>query len=107
MEFVESKIFTRRVTDLLSESEYLALQEQLIANPEAGTLIPGGGGLRKIRWSGSGRGKRGGTRTIYYHSTALSTILLLIIYAKNERDDISRHELAILSTTARKELPHG
>ena len=107
MEFVESKVFTRRVTVLLSEPEYQALQEQLIADPEAGVLITGSGGLRKFRWAGSGRGKRGGTRTIYYYSTHQSTILFLIIYAKNERDDISRHELAILSAAVHKEFPHG
>lgn len=56
--------------------------------PEAGVVIPGSGGLRKLRWAGSGRGKRGGLRVIYYYVTAEGEILLLHLYAKNEMEDL-------------------
>jgi len=58
--FIETKLFSRLADDYLSEDEHRALQQSLIANPEAGELIRGSGGLRKLRWRGSGRGKRGG-----------------------------------------------
>lgn len=65
--FFETSVFTRRVTELLSDYEYAELQRTLVANPNAGDVIPGSGGLRKIRWAAQGRGKRGGVRIIYYH----------------------------------------
>lgn len=57
--FVEAPLFSRMVYDYLSEDDYAALQWTLILRPDAGDAIPGSGGLRKLRWSGSGRGKRG------------------------------------------------
>ena len=66
MLIVETSVFTRRVLKLLSDESYRSLQQVLVANPEAGNLIRQSGGLRKIRWSGEGRGKRGGVRIIYY-----------------------------------------
>lgn len=59
--FVESPAFTKQCTDLWSDAEYSAFQHFLAARPEAGDLIPGLGGLRKVRWSAKGRGKRGGS----------------------------------------------
>jgi hypothetical protein len=61
----------------------------MIVNPEAGDLIKGSGGVRKMRWSGSGRGKRGGIRVIYYCRLQQGQIWLLTAYAKNVRDTIS------------------
>jgi mRNA-degrading endonuclease RelE of RelBE toxin-antitoxin system len=63
--FVESPAFTKQCTDLWSDAEYSAFQHLLAARPEVGDLIPGLGGLRKVRWSAKGRGKRGGARVIY------------------------------------------
>ena len=60
MQFIETPIFTKQITELLSDEEYRRLQEVLLLRPEAGDLIPGGGGLRKLRWRVSGTGKRGG-----------------------------------------------
>jgi hypothetical protein len=67
LEFLETPFFTRAITQLLHDSEYAALQGALIIDPEAGELIQGSGGLRKIRWQQSrrGKGKRGGIRVIY------------------------------------------
>ena len=62
--FVETKLFTSLVGGYLSDDEYAALQLSIAANPEAGAIVRGSGGVRKLRWSGSGRGKRGGIRVI-------------------------------------------
>jgi hypothetical protein len=64
--FIETPIFTRAIVRLLADDEYRSLQLALLLRPESGRLIPGGGGLRKMRWSLKGKGKRGGCRIIYY-----------------------------------------
>jgi mRNA-degrading endonuclease RelE of RelBE toxin-antitoxin system len=87
--FVETKLFTRLIDEYLSDDEFAALQLYMIVNPEAGDLIKGSGGVRKLRWSGSGRGKRGGIRVIYYLRLQQGQIWLLTAYAKNVRDTIS------------------
>jgi len=87
--FIEAPIFSRVVYDYLSEDDYAALQWALILKPDTGDAIPGSGGLRKMRWGGSGKGKRGGNRIIYYRQTAQGEIWLLTIYAKNEAENIS------------------
>lgn len=74
MRFIETPIFTREVTTLLSDEEYRGLQLALALRPEAGAVIRGGGGLRKLRWSIAGKGKRGGVRIIYYWVTARDEI---------------------------------
>ena len=65
MEIIETSIFTRQITELISEDEYAELQFALIQRPAQGNIIPKSGSIRKIRWAGSGRGKRGGIRVIY------------------------------------------
>lgn len=84
--FVETRLFSRLVQEHLSDDEYAALQEHLIARPEAGDVIPGSGGVRKLRWRGSDRGKRGGLRIIYL--VRPGEIWLLTLYPKNVSDDI-------------------
>ena len=64
MVIVETSVFTRQVQALLSDEEYRQLQVMLIQHPDLGPVIPGSGGLRKMRWQAAGRGKRGGTRVI-------------------------------------------
>jgi hypothetical protein len=86
--FVETKLFTRLVREYLNDDAYAELQMALIADPEAGVVIPGSGGVRKLRWAGSGRGKRGGLRVVYYLRTRHGQIWLLTLYAKNVLDDI-------------------
>jgi len=89
--FIETKLFSRLVLEYLSDAEYAKLQEALIANPEAGDLIPGSGGVRKLRWRAPGRGKRGGVRVVYYAKIRQGQIWMLTIYAKNVTESISSH----------------
>jgi hypothetical protein len=87
--FIETKLFARLVQDYLSENEYVALQQALLADPEAGAIIPGSGGVRKLRWGVAGRGKRGGIRVIYFLRTRHGQIWMLTLYAKNVAENIS------------------
>ena len=103
MEFVETPVFTRRLVALLSDDDYRQLQLALAMNPKAGLVIPGSGGLRKMRWAAKGHGKRGGVRTIYYHYQEQDTCFMLVVYAKNERDDLSRRELQVLAALVEAE----
>ncbi len=105
MIFLETSIFTRRVTGILSDDEYRELQAVLVLRPDAGAVIPSGGGIRKIRWNASGRGKRGGSRIIYYWATAQERILMLFIYAKNESDNLTSEQLKTLKQIVEQEAP--
>ena len=96
MFIVETTIFTRRIQSLISDEQYRLLQLQLIAKPDMGKVIPKSGGLRKLRWSLSGQGKRGGIRVIYYWAASRETLLLLFVYAKNEQDDLTGQQLKML-----------
>ena len=96
MVFIETPIFTADVSDLLGDEEYAALQEHLVGQPNAGPVIAGTGGLRKIRWIVAGRGKRGGTRVIYYHVVAAAQIRMILIYRKGIKDDLTPREKAVL-----------
>ena len=98
MEFIETLIFTRQVTDLMTDDEYRELQCALLENPEAGDLIRGGGGIRKIRFGVSGRGKSGGVRTIYFWKKAADQIYMLVIYPKSTKDNLTAAETEILRT---------
>ena len=91
--FVETPIFYRRVQQFLDDDEYAEMQLFLAARPEAGKIIKGSGGTRKLRWAGSGRGKRGGLRVIYYWWVAEDRISLLLVYPKNEMDDLKADQL--------------
>lgn len=89
MIFVETPTFTRLITALMSDEDYGDFQASLAANPEAGDLIEGTGGLRKIRAALPGRGKRGGARIIYYYFVTASQIVLLLAYPKKDQDDLT------------------
>ena len=86
--FIETKLFTRLVQEYLPDQEYSELQSALMASPEAGQVIPGSGGVRKLRWRAPGRGKRGGYRVIYFVKTTSRVFWMLTIYPKSVRDDI-------------------
>ena len=96
--FIETRIFTRLVGDYLTDDEYGELQQHLIGQPEAGNVIRGSGGLRKLRWRESGRGKRGGYRVIYYPKVAAGVIWMLTIYPKSVADSIPAHVLKQIRT---------
>ena len=90
--FVESPAFTKQCTDLWSDAEYSAFQQFLAAQPEAGDVIPGLGGLRKVRWSAKGRGKRGGARVIYLLLLQPGLIYLFQAYTKGDIADLSQEQ---------------
>jgi mRNA-degrading endonuclease RelE of RelBE toxin-antitoxin system len=93
MTFIETRLFTRLIAEYLADEEYSALQQALMANPEAGDLIRGSGGVRKLRWNVAGRGKRGGIRVIYYLRSQQGQIWMLTVYAKNVAETIPAHVL--------------
>lgn len=86
--FIESSLFTRYLYEYLSEESYADLQWYLIGTPDAGDMIRGSGGVRKLRWASKGKGKRGGVRVIYYWHNSRGELWLLTIYAKNEAEAI-------------------
>lgn len=93
MEVIETKVFTRRLQALLDDGAYSLLQDKLIKNPDAGDLIQGSGGVRKIRWGVPGSGKRGGLRVVYYWAVSHDIIYMLTIYPKSEKDDLTKEEI--------------
>lgn len=103
MEFIEATAFTKYVYDYLSEDEYSGLQSFLLQYPESGSIVRGSGGVRKVRWAISGKGKSGGVRVIYYFKRQEDEIWLLTIYSKNEVESIPAHVLRLIA----KEIENG
>ncbi|HXI51733.1 MAG TPA: type II toxin-antitoxin system RelE/ParE family toxin [Candidatus Saccharimonadales bacterium] len=104
MEFIETPTFTRSVLDLMEDDQYARLQVALLLRPDLGKIIPGSGGIRKARWAGSGRGKRGGLRIIYYWQAADDRIWMLLAYPKSEQEDLSRDQLRRLKVLVEEYL---
>ena len=96
MEFIETPTFTRLLAALLTDDEYAGLQNVLVDNPERGDIIKGGGGIRKLRYALSGRGKSGGVRVIYYWIREDQQVYMLLIYPKSKKDDLTDRETALL-----------
>ena len=88
---IESPVFTRLWPDYWSEDERGEFASWLSQNPDAGDVVPGSGGVRKVRWSRSGGGKRGGVRIIYYNQVGRGLIWLLTIYAKSKQENAPAH----------------
>jgi len=103
MIFIETSIFTKEVQHLLSDDNYRMLQTALMLRPDAGSLIRGSGGLRKIRWSLPDTGKRGALRIIYYWS-APDTIFMLFPYIKTEQEDLTKEQLKLLRRMVKEML---
>ena len=106
----ETPIFSRQIDKLFSEDEKRELIVYLAENPLAGDEIPGTGGVRKVRFAASGRGKRGGARVIYYYLDETMPIYALLAYAKNAKDDMTPDEkravsaLVVVLKATRKEM---
>ena len=93
MIFIETSTFTKLIATYLTDDEYLGLQSFLLKYPEAGKIVRGSGGVRKLRWAISGKGKSGGIRVIYYWKQRDNQIWLLTVYGKSERETIPGHIL--------------
>ena len=96
--------FTEELQHLLKDEEYRALQLALLFRPEQGVLIPGSGGLRKIRWVQKGKGKRGGCRIIYYWDKKQETFYMLLAYAKSKQEDLTPTQMKVLTKLVKEEL---
>lgn len=101
MLFVETPVFTRLVTATLNDADYAAFQQSLADRPDAGRLIEGGAGIRKVRWAMQCAGKRGGLRVIYYWRATEDQIYLLYLFSKNARTDLTRAQIRQLAEAAR------
>ena len=86
--FIEQPVFTKLLTDLVDDERYRAFQRHLAANPEAGPVVKGSGGLRKARMALPGRGKSGGARVLYLWFPRHQTIVFYLIYTKGEMENV-------------------
>lgn len=93
----ETPTFTRQAEKLLSAADKAEVIDFLAQNPEAGDMIPGTGGVRKVRAALKGRGKRGGARVIYYYHSDAIPLFALLIYAKNEKADMTPAEKKVIA----------
>jgi hypothetical protein len=104
MRFVETHVFTDLVCKNLEDDEYRALQGSLLLRPEQGPVVPGSGGLRKVRWGAQGRGKRGGLRLIYFWDKPSGTYYMLFLYRKSEQGDLTKAQVQVLGRLVREEF---
>lgn len=98
LEFVETTVFTRECKSLLTDDEYKEFQTHLLLDPEAGSIIVGTGGCRKVRWARQGTGKSSGIRAIYYYYNPAGRLYMLLVYPKSEKDSLSAAEKNQLKT---------
>ena len=92
-EFIETPFFTKTLNRYLDDDEYGELQTHLNKQCNSGKVVPGSGGVRKLRRAAEGRGKRGGLRVVYYLRLARGQIWMLSLYGKNVRENIPAHVL--------------
>lgn len=107
MEFIETPVFTKLITELLPDDSYRLLQDDLAKNPQAGDLIPGGGGIRKLRFALPGKGKRGGARLIYYWQASKDKTYMLLAYAKAKKENLEPAQITILKALVKELERHG
>lgn len=106
MVFVELTPFIAFCTEHWTDEDLRKLQNFLLAAPDAGDVMPGGSGLRKLRWTAKGRGKRGGARVIYYRHVPMERIYLIFAYLKAKQADLTREQLKVLAQLM-KDVKHG
>jgi len=107
MVFIETAPFTRQLLKLLDDDAYAEFQAMLIRDPQAGDIIAGTGGLRKVRLALPGRGKSGGARVIYYWFNERDQIGLLMMYAKNDQADLTAEQRQALRVIVERWSNHG
>jgi hypothetical protein len=107
MEFIETPVFTKLITELLPDDSYRLLQDDIAKNPQAGDLIQAGGGIRKLRFALPGKGKRGGARLIYYWQTSQHKTYMLLAYTKAKKDNLEPEQVAILKALVKELERHG
>lgn len=90
---IETHEFRKESRKLLTEDEIADLIVYLAFHPEAGDLIQGSGGFRKLRWARKGKGKSGGVRTVYFYYNQNNPLMMTTIYSKNEKEDLSKAEI--------------
>lgn len=100
---VETPTFVRLAREFWNDGDRLSFINFIAGNPEAGSVVPGTGGVRKIRWGAAGRGKRDGVRVIYFNRLANGEIWLLVVYAKAMQENIPAHVLRQI----KEEIDHG
>lgn len=93
MIFIETSLFTKLVEALLSKDEYVNLQQYMLKKPDAGKIVPGSGGVRKLRWKKEAKGKSGGVRIIYYWKKSEDEVWMLTAYEKSKQVNIPGHIL--------------
>ena len=103
MVIIETSVFTKQIGELLSDDEYRSIQLALVENPALGPKEPGTGGLRKVRISAKGHGKRGGARIMYFWSSAKDQLLLLYVFPKGSRAQLTEAQKKILKQIVDKE----
>ena len=94
--FIESTVFDRLRSQYLDDDEYAELQQFMMLNPEAGALVRGSGGVRKLRWRRAGAGKRGGLRLIYFVRYQPNEFWMLTLYSKTEQENVPAQILKAL-----------
>jgi hypothetical protein len=99
---IETPLFTALAEKLISQEEHDNLTQTLVKDTEAGEIIPGGGGIRKIRMGLKGRGKSGGARVIYFFIDTKNQIHLIYIYPKNKQENITDKEKALFKSLAKE-----
>jgi hypothetical protein len=106
LEFIEAPYFTQLLANYLSDEDYRELQRHLARDPEAGDVIQGTGGFRKVRWADRrrGQGKRGGLRVIYYYFEQDRQLWLLTMYGKDEAADLNPNEKRALKAAVEEEI---
>ncbi len=106
MEIFTTKAYERAIRKVTTADVRKAMESAIAAEPTIAPVIPGTGGIRKLRWAGSGRGKRGGIRTVYFYHAGPEAVYLLTAYAKAAREDLSpadKKSWAKLVATIKKE----
>ena len=98
---VETASFVTDAKACMSDEERTSAIYMIAANPECGDIVPGGGGIRKVRFAIGGRGKSGGVRIIYYFHNEQVPVFLLAVFAKNEQANLTRAETNMLGNAAK------